>query len=101
MEFLSGEKKMSRKRDRLQIIHDILHVIREKGDKIKPTHILYKSNLSHQRLQEYMKELIGKEMIIEKILKKGKKTYSLTDKGYNYLTDYSKIRSFMESYGLD
>lgn len=92
---------MSRKRDRLEIIHDILHVIREKGEKVKPTHILYKSNLSHQRLQEYMKELMEKQLIEEKLLKKNKKTYILTDKGYNYLADYQRIREFMESYGLD
>ena len=48
-----------------------------------------------------MKELMGKELIIEKEGKKGKKTYTLTDKGYNYLQDYAQIKSFMESYGLD
>lgn len=92
---------MTRKRDRLEIIHDILAVIRDKGDKIKPTHILYKSNLSHQRLQEYLSELIEKGLLLEKEDKKGKKTYALTDQGYNYLADYQKIRDFMESYGLD
>lgn len=92
---------MSRKRDRLEIIHDILHVIREKGEKVKPTHILYKSNLSHQRLQEYLKELMEKGLIIEKELKKKKKTYILTDKGFSYLQDYAGIKAFMESYGLD
>lgn len=92
---------MSRKRDRIEIIHDILNAIREKGDKIKPTHILYKSNLSHKMLTEYMNELIEKSFIEENEDKKGRKTYSLTDKGFNYLSDYNSIRSFMESYGLD
>ncbi|HLC85510.1 MAG TPA: winged helix-turn-helix domain-containing protein [Candidatus Nanoarchaeia archaeon] len=91
---------MTKKRDRLEIIHDILLVIRERGDRVKPTHILYKSNLSHQRLQEYMTELIGKGFIIEKQAKGGGKTYELTDKGFNYLRDYATIRNFMESYGL-
>jgi len=92
---------MSRKRERLEIIHDILHVIREKGDKVKPTHILYKSNLSHQRLQEYMADLISKELILEMKLTRGKKTYALTPKGFKYLQDYASIKAFMESYGLD
>ena len=92
---------MSRKRDRLEIIHDILSVIRDKGEKVKPTHILYKSNLSHQLLQEYIKELIEKGLIEEKMLKKEKKTYILTEKGFGYLQDYSGIKTFMESYGLD
>lgn len=91
---------MKRKRDRLEIIHDILDVIRQKGDGIKPTHILYKSNLSHQMLTEYLGELIEKEFIIENINKKGKKGYSLTEKGYNYLNEYKIIREFADSYGL-
>ncbi len=88
-----------KKRDRLEIIYDILHAIREKKD-VKPTHILYKSNLSHQMLTEYMQELIAKGFIVENTDKHGKRTYSLTDKAYNYLKDYGMIRSFVDSYGL-
>lgn len=91
---------MKRKRDRLEIIYDILHVIRQKGSGIKPTHILYKSNLSHQMLTEYLGELIEKNFIIEDINKKGKKGYSLTEKGFNYLNEYKIIREFADSYGL-
>jgi predicted transcriptional regulator len=92
---------MIRKRERLEIIHDILVAIKDKRETAKPTHILYKSNLSHQMLTEYMNELIGKEFIAEKVSKDGKKTYSLKQKGFDYLKDYESIRSFMESYGLD
>ncbi|MFC1769256.1 winged helix-turn-helix domain-containing protein [Nanoarchaeota archaeon] len=89
-----------RKRDRLEIIHDILYVLREKRGDVKPTHILYKSNLSHQMLMEYLNELISKDFIEEKKDKKGKKVYELTDKGFNYLKDYKLIRGFVDSYGL-
>jgi len=88
-----------RKRERTEIIHDILSTIRIKK-KAKPTHILYKSNLSHQMLTEYLNELMGKEFI-EVTEEKGKKTYALTEKGYNYLEDFTVIQAFMESYGLD
>ena len=67
---------MSKKRDRLRVIFDILDVIREKGETIKPTHILYKSNLSHQMMQQYLNELIGKGFLIERVTEKGK-NYSL------------------------
>ena len=90
---------MSRKRERTIIIHDILSAIRDKKE-AKPTHILYKSNLSHQMLTEYLTELISKKFVLEKE-EKGKKTYSLTDKGFNYLEDFSVIKAFMESYGLE
>jgi predicted transcriptional regulator len=91
---------MSKKRDRLQVIYDILEVIRDKGENIKPTHILYKSNLSHQMMQQYLGELITKEFIIKKETEKGK-TYSLTEKGFEYLKEYRQITKFVESFGLN
>lgn len=91
---------MSSKRDRLQIIHDILRAIQRNDGRIKPTHILYKANLSHQMLDEYLKELLKKGFIRENETKKGK-TYSLTDKGFKYLDDYRLIVNFVERFGLD
>ena len=90
---------MGKKRDRLQVIYDILEVIRDKGENIKPTHILYKSNLSHQMMQQYLGELIKKGFILEREREKGK-TYSLTEKGFNYLREYQQITKFVESFGL-
>ena len=92
---------MIRKRERLEIVHDILYAIREKKDNVKPTHILYKSNLSHQMLTDYLTELMSKDFVVEKTDKKGRKTYALTDKGYNYLKDYAVIKGFVDSYGLN
>jgi len=92
---------MSKKRDRLEIIHDILKVIQDKNGKIKPTHILYKSNLSHQMMDEYLNELMSKKFIIEEQNKKGGKTYSLTEKGFGYLNKYKMIVNFVDSFGLN
>jgi predicted transcriptional regulator len=91
---------MEKRRDRLEIIHDILKTIQDRK-KVKPTHILYKSNLSHQMLTEYLTELISKGFIMEERDKKGRKTYSLAEKGFKYLADYSRITAFLESYGLE
>lgn len=91
---------MERKRNRLEIIRDILLVIREKSGKIKPTHILYKSNLSHIMMKEYLDELISRNLIREIVLKKGK-TYEITDKGHEYLAKFSLIKTFTESFGLE
>ncbi|MBW2992504.1 winged helix DNA-binding protein [Candidatus Woesearchaeota archaeon] len=87
------------KRDKLQIIRDILKVIQDKNGNVKPTHILYKANLSHQMLEEYLTELISKGFIEENEDKKGK-TYSLTDKGFNYIQKYKLISEFTDSFGL-
>ncbi len=90
---------MNKKRNKLEIIHDILENIRAKNGKIKPTHILYKSNLSYQMMEEYLKELIEKNFIVEIINKSGK-TYSITNKGNQYLEKYRTIVDFAQSFGL-
>lgn len=88
-----------KKRGRLDIIKDILEVIRSKSGNIKPTHILYKSNLSHQMMQEYLAELMQKGFIQEHRFTQGKR-YSITPKGLTYLQKYRSIVDFTESFGL-
>ena len=50
-------------------------------------------------MQQYLDELIGKGFINELKNEKGK-TYSLTEKGFNYLSGYTQITKFVESFGL-
>jgi len=95
----SGSECMAEKRNKLKIIHDILVAIQQKGGKIKPTHLLYKLNLSYQRMNEYLKELKDKEFVGEEFLKE-KKLYTITEKGDIFLQEYNKIVSFTESFGL-
>ena len=91
---------MAKKRTRLEIIRDILEVIRSRQGRIKPTHILYKSNLSHQMMEEYLSELIKGNLIREE--KKGNsKTYFITEKGQKYLSQYAVIASFTSSFGIE
>ncbi len=92
---------MNKKRDRLSIMQDILLFVAEKKGLAKPTNILYKSNLSYQMLTEYLTELISKGMVKENNNNDKKRTYSITDKGMNFLRDYKVIKKFMESYGFN
>lgn len=94
-------QKMSGKRDRIAIMNDMLEVVRNKNNKAKPTNIMYKANLSHEMLTEYMAELMQKEFIIETKDKEGRRTYSLTDKGYKFLAEYNKMKGFLASYDLN
>jgi predicted transcriptional regulator len=91
---------MTKKRDRLHIIYDILKAIQQKNGKIKPTHILYKSNLSHQMMTEYLNELIEKGFVVESKISSGS-TYSLTQKGFDYVAKYKMIFEFVDSFGLN
>lgn len=92
------------RRSRLELVFDILQSIQNKGGSIKPTHLMYKSNLSHKLLGSYMDELIGKGMVevveIEGKKKKVSKMVRLTDKGAGFLMEFRRIRDFTEAFGL-
>ena len=90
---------MSLRRDKITIIFDILNAIQAKGGKIKPTHLLYKSNLSHGRMKQYFDELMSKGLLEEKD-NKDKKLYILTDEGYKFISDYANVKKFMDSFGF-
>jgi predicted transcriptional regulator len=89
-----GEKQ----RSVLRINLDILNAVREEGD-AKPTHILYKANLSHERLVRYLEELMGKGLI--ELKQDGEnRTYSLTTKGVSFLIEMRRAESFVQGFGL-
>ncbi len=92
---------MGERREKLDIIKDILEAIRDKGGSIKPTHLLYKSNLSHDSMKKYVSELIEKDMLQEtEDMKTKDKKYGITDKGLKFLTDYRQIQEFTDSFGF-
>jgi len=90
---------MAKKRERLEVIKDILESIRQ-NRQIKPTRLLYSSNLSPQMFKDYINELISKNFIKLDVDKKDKKTFSLTKKGMEFLQEYRVIRNFIENFGL-
>jgi len=90
---------MAKKRERLEVIRDILKAIQSNRN-IKPTRLLYASNLSPQMFKDYINELITKKFIQIDIDKKEKKTFSLTKKGYDFLQEYKAIENFVDNFGL-
>lgn len=89
---------MAKKRERLEIIKDILKAIMA-NRKIKPTRLLYASNLSPQMFKDYISELLKKELIKDELIKK-QKYFMLTAKGNEFLEQYKVIESFVENFGL-
>jgi len=81
------------KRERLEIIKDILTSVRNKP--AKKTHILYKANLSPQMLNDYLNILIK-----NKLIRIENKSYHITDKGREYVSKYRFITEFIGSFGL-
>ena len=91
---------MVKKRERLEVIYDILRIIRDNHNSIKPTPLLRYSNLSSQSFNDYFKELLEKNFIKEIRDKKNKKFITLTDQGFKYLEKYKKILEFIDDFNL-
>ena len=91
---------MSKKRDRLEVVYDVLRIIQDNNNSIKPTPLLRKSNLSSQSYADYFKELISKNFVKEIKDKKGKKFITLTDRGFEYINKYKMIKGFIKEFEL-
>ncbi len=88
------------KRDKLRVIYDLLKIIKDHHNSIKPTPLLRYSNLSSQRFPEYISELLEKGFIKEILDKNSRKFYTLTDKGFEYLAKYETIAGFISDFNL-
>jgi len=83
---------MGKYRDRLQIIADILSVVREGARK---THVMYRANLSYRLLSRYLTEVL--ECGLVSLDKEDR--YKLTRRGQNFLdrfNEYSKRNEQLE-----
>jgi predicted transcriptional regulator len=89
---------MKKKRERFEVIHDILYTIQSKG-KIGPTRLLQLSNLSPKMFKDYLEELTTKKLIIEELINK-KKQYTLTIKGHEFLQKYKQFLNFVDYLNL-
>jgi predicted transcriptional regulator len=72
-----------------------------KGGTIKPTHLLYKSNLSHKRMAPLVDELTHRGLLqtIQEG-KENKKMYSITEEGRKFVLEYKKMKEFVDSFGF-
>ena len=83
----------------MDIINDMLSIMKERGGKIKPTHLMYKANLSHKQMNLYLDELMRKKLVEKKI--DGKKSMIfLTKTGEDFIIKYNQLREFETTFGL-
>ena len=74
---------MEGKRTRVDIVEDMLSSIISKGGRIKPTHLMYKSNMSHGQMKTYLDNLVQKELV--KKVKEGHYDYVIITHNHNAL----------------
>jgi predicted transcriptional regulator len=85
---------MSKYRDRLQIIADMLSIVRKGA---KKTQIMYQANLSYRLLGRYLREVLNAGLVKFE----NENNYVLTEKGKNFLNrhgEYSQLCKSLEKH---
>jgi predicted transcriptional regulator len=79
----------------MEIYNDVLSAIKVEltNGEVKPTRVQSLSNLAYDKLVRYLNELESKKMIMQNPL-------GITEKGYDFLQDYVRIRDFVTAMGV-
>ena len=79
----------------MEIYNDILGAIKVEltNGEAKPTRVQSLSNLAYDKLVRYLDELEIKKMIMQNPLR-------ITEKGYDFLEDYDRIRDFITAMNI-
>ena len=77
----------------------MLLTISNKGGRIKPTHLMYKANLSHTQMKLYLKELTNKELVEEET-RNGRTMLVITQRGFSFIQQFNQMKEFEKTFGL-
>ena len=79
----------------MEIYNDILSAINVEltNGEAKPTRVQSLSNLAYDKLVRYLDELENKKLIVQNPL-------TITEKGYDFLQDYDRIRDFVTAMNI-
>ena len=98
--FLDGGSVLARYRSRIQIIAEILEVVRAGARK---THIMYKANVNCSVLKEYLDFLMQQNLIEERTVGKKRIVYATTERGLTVLRYFRELKTVLpiveEEYG--
>jgi predicted transcriptional regulator len=87
-----------RPRSALKIYLDILETVHQEGN-TKPTRILYRANLSHDRLVKYIGDLVARGLLEER-QEEESRYYSLTPAGISFINELRKAEAFAAGFGI-
>ncbi len=90
---------MSERRSKITVLVDVLRVVQRENTSVKPTHIMYKANLSHKLLKDHLNTLMQKGFL-EQELRGDKVYYKITKKGREFVQEFRKIEKLSAAFGL-
>ena len=82
------------RRSKLEMHLDIIRTLAQKGP-LKLTHIMYKANVNCSVLKEQIDFLIQQNIIQERVMKKERIVYELTEKGFSILKTFRQIETLL------
>ena len=85
-------------RSKGRIFADILRALQDGPAKV--THILYRANLSHDRLTKYLAQLEESGLILRQ-QDGDRSSYSITEKGGRFLVEFRRMEEFADAFGID
>lgn len=81
------------RRSKVEVYCDVLYAVGSGAE--KPTHIMYKSNLSYNVLGEYIEKLSKKGLMVSEE-SNGKKRYHLSERGFGVLKQFLILRQELD-----
>lgn len=87
------------RRDRLEIIKDLLESLEKNKGALKQTRLMYKANLSHLQMKGYL-EGIEKKGYIKIIKNENNLIVNITSEGLKFLQKIREMNLFEESLGF-
>jgi len=89
-------------RSKMRILADMMRAIQGEGENgAGPTKILYTANLSHDRLTQYLEELVEKKLIVLTDSESDNRVYALTEKGREFLREFVRVERISEAFGIE
>lgn len=73
---------------------DILKVLAQRGP-MKLTHIMYKANVNCSVLKEYLDFLLKQELIEERMVKRSRTVFAITQRGITVLKYFRELRQVL------
>ena len=88
-----------KQRSTVRIYLDILTAAQEEGN-AKPTRILQKANLPHDRMMRHVAEL-QKRGLLEEVNNGGNRYYVITAKGQDFVKEVHRATHFLSAFGVN